>query len=116
MLETKIEELTKALTENTVALNAILKAGGAAAPAGETAAARKKREAAEAAAAAAAAAPAGPSLQDFRDVAAKIVDAGQGSQLETLAKKHGLARVSAAHGTDKAQVVFDELQAINAKL
>lgn len=117
MIETKIDELVAALSANTAALLALGKGPPAAAGApAETAAAKKKREAAEAAAAAAASAPAGPTLDDFRTIAGKIVEAGQGKKIEELAKKHGLARVSAAFGTDKAQEVYDALKAIDSSL
>jgi hypothetical protein len=115
MLEELIKANTEALTANTAALIKMF-SGAAAAPAaaaGETAAAKKKREAAEAAAAEAAK---GPTLQDFRDMASKIVDADQGPKLEALATKFGLERVSAAHGTDKAADVFAELKKIASAL
>jgi hypothetical protein len=114
MLEDLIKQLIAALQENTAALKS---AGSAPAVAGETAAARKKREAAEKEAAdKAASEKAGPSLQDFRDLAVKIVDKNEGAQIEALAKEFGLARVTAAHGTDKAAEVYARLQKIWSKL
>ena len=40
------------------------------------------------------------------------MDANQGAKIEELCKKHGIARASAAHGTDKAQAVYDDLKKI----
>ena len=105
-----LEKLIETLAALVVALNdntAAVKAGGGPAPKKE----KKEKEPEKQPDV-----PAGPTLQEFRDLAAKIVDANEGAQIETLCKKHGLARVSAAHGTDKAQLVYDELKAINAKL
>lgn len=118
-IEETIAANTAALEANTKALLALAAGPGttAAAAPGETAAVKKKREAAEKEAAdKLAAAAGGPTLQEIRDLAAKIVDANEGAQIEALCKEFGIARASAAHGTDKAQAVYDRLKQINAKL
>lgn len=107
MLETKIEELTKALTENTAALNKVL------AGAGKTAA---KPAATTAAPAAEAKADTGATIKEFRDLASSIVDAGQGEKVKALATEYKVARVSELHGTDKQAEVFAKLQKIKASL
>ncbi len=113
MIEEKIDALIAALDKNTAAL-AALHAGTTAAPTPEPKA--KKEKKAEPAPAATPETPAGPTKDDFRKEAQKLIDADKDSVIAELNKKYGVTRITDVVGTDKAVAALADIQAAAAKI
>lgn len=99
MLEVEIQKLTAALEANTAALfksGTVTTIAAASTTSAEPTAAEKKKAAAEAEKKrlADAAASAGPTLQDVREVAQKLVDMGRKPALKEVNIKLGVAKIS----------------------
>ncbi len=110
MIEAKIDALIEALNKNTAAL-AALNSGPAAAATPEK---KKDKPKDTPATPPPAEKPAGPTLEQFREVAQKWVDANGPDEIKKLNAKFGLKKISDGAAAANAQEIFDALKALKA--
>ncbi len=113
MIEAKIDALIEALNKNTAAL-AALNSGPAAAATPEKKAPAEKKAEKKADTPPPAEKPAGPTLEQFREVAQKWVDANGPDEIKKLNAKYGLKKISDGAAAANAQEIFDALKALKA--